>query len=61
MNLTGGQHGFLPLVLMHEQWRNIPNTVDFNKPQNPGAFTPSPGHLTNAETAVAKACWETKL
>ena len=57
-SLAGGQHGFLPLVLTEEQWRNIPNSVAFDRPANPGPFQPRQGRATNAEIALDKARWE---
>ena len=59
-SLAGGQHGFLPLVLTEEQWRNIPNSVAFDRPANPGPFQPRQGRATNAEIALDKARWEAR-
>ena len=54
-NLAEGQHGFLPLVLTKHQWLSIPNVEAFERPINPGPFTPRAGRATNAEIAMDKA------
>ena len=60
-NLGGGQHGFLPLVITAQQWNAIPNIQPFVRPTNPGSFIPPTGRVTNADVALARARWETRL
>ena len=60
--LGGGQHGFLPLVITRQQWNQIPNVVEFARPQHPGPFqAPQSTRTTNTELAVAKSRWEQRL
>ena len=58
LNLGGGQHGFLPLVLTDAQWLAIPNVLAFERPIDPGPFVVPQQRQTNAEIAVAKSRWE---
>ena len=40
--LGGGQLGYLALVLSQEEYEDIPNTVPFDRPTNPGVFKYNP-------------------
>ena len=61
-SLGGGQHGFLAIVLTNQQWNSIPNVANFDRPTNPGPFQPpQQNRVTNADIALAKSRWETRL
>ena len=50
-NLGGGQYGHLFMVIHQDDWNNLPNTIQVEPPQDPGAFNIQ-GRLTATEIAV---------
>ena len=52
-SLSGGQHGYLPLVISAADHLSIPGTVPFIRPMHPGTFTPVATPVTTPTTTRA--------
>ena len=53
INLGGGQHGYIFLILVDERWKNIPGTIPFVKPVDSEVFVTAV--TTNVVIATEKA------